>query len=173
MNKNICPKCNGKKDGRASQCFTCQHAINSEIKKCNKCNKELPLSEFRTRTRKKFGTRPRSTCKDCERKYNVCYLDKKNTKQTKEQKRRRTRLTRIYRLGLKHIAEKILALFETQIECSICGKIEKNNKELHIDHNHDTGEFRGLLCHQCNCGLGYFKDNIEFLEKAIGYLKPR
>lgn len=38
------------------------------------------------------------------------------------------------------------------------------------DHNHATGEFRGWLCRSCNVGLGYFRDNAEYLASAIKYL---
>jgi len=42
-----------------------------------------------------------------------------------------------------------------------------------MDHDHETGKFRGMLCHHCNRGLGNFKDKIENLEKAIEYLKSK
>jgi hypothetical protein len=47
----------------------------------------------------------------------------------------------------------------------------KNSKRLGIDHDHTTGQVRGLLCDNCNPALGSFKDNIETLQKAIDYLK--
>lgn len=53
--------------------------------------------------------------------------------------------------------------------CKICGN-ESNNKSLAIDHDHDTGKVRGLLCLNCNVGLGHFKDSIELLEEAMRYL---
>jgi DNA-directed RNA polymerase subunit RPC12/RpoP len=61
-------------------------------------------------------------------------------------------------------------------KCAICGKDASDNKRggkldpLHIDHCHKTKQIRGLLCHQCNSGLGQFKDNIDTLQKAIDYL---
>lgn len=56
--------------------------------------------------------------------------------------------------------------------CMICGSPpEGYRKVLCIDHDHSTGEVRGLLCDCCNKGLGYFKDNTDFMEKAIKYLK--
>jgi hypothetical protein len=56
---------------------------------------------------------------------------------------------------------------DQEYRCLICRKTEK----LCIDHCHTTGKIRGLLCHQCNKGLGDFKDSIEFLTSAISYLK--
>lgn len=58
---------------------------------------------------------------------------------------------------------------EQNNKCAICGK-EGNPKRLCADHNHKTGKIRGLLCSHCNVGLGYLKDNIEYLKSAIEYL---
>ena len=56
--------------------------------------------------------------------------------------------------------------------CFICESplFGENKKRMVVDHNHDNGSFRGLLCWNCNIGLGCFKDNIESLTKAIKYL---
>lgn len=56
-------------------------------------------------------------------------------------------------------------------KCEIC-KIHQNelNKKLSVDHCHKTGKIRGLLCNQCNTGLGMFRDNIQLLIGAIKYL---
>lgn len=53
--------------------------------------------------------------------------------------------------------------------CAICRLT--CTRALAADHNHTTGVFRGLLCNNCNRGLGHFKDNIENLEAALSYLK--
>lgn len=42
---------------------------------------------------------------------------------------------------------------------------------LHLDHDHDTGAFRGWLCRKCNTSIGALGDNIAGLERAIAYLK--
>lgn len=42
---------------------------------------------------------------------------------------------------------------------------------LGVDHDHKTGAVRGLLCHDCNKGLGCLRDSIELLEDALAYLK--
>jgi len=52
-------------------------------------------------------------------------------------------------------------------------KQENKYSKLCVDHCHITGKFRGLLCTQCNSGLGYFKDNEEILLNAIEYLRSR
>ena len=70
-----------------------------------------------------------------------------------------------------------------QEKCDICGGSDfagsRNNKHLGkiyslvMDHNHETGKFRGMLCNHCNRGLGNFKDNINNLQAAINYLHQR
>jgi len=55
--------------------------------------------------------------------------------------------------------------------CAICRK--KFLKTPHIDHNHKSGENRGLLCDDCNLGLGRFKDSIRILMNAIKYIKDK
>ena len=56
--------------------------------------------------------------------------------------------------------------------CAICGRIPNGRERaLAIDHDHDTGQVRGLLCGKCNLGLGYFQDDVSLLKKAHTYLK--
>lgn len=58
-------------------------------------------------------------------------------------------------------------------KCALCNKpfegLWKN--DLHIDHCHETGKVRGLLCRPCNVALGMFGDNEEGLAKALNYIK--
>lgn len=53
--------------------------------------------------------------------------------------------------------------------CAICGNT--CTKALAVDHDHTTEKVRGLLCNNCNRGLGHFKDNQQYLQQAITYLK--
>lgn len=58
--------------------------------------------------------------------------------------------------------------------CAIC-KIDtpSGRGRFHVDHNHITGEIRGLLCHHCNLALGNFKDDVPTLLNAINYLNKQ
>lgn len=51
--------------------------------------------------------------------------------------------------------------------CDICGSKEK----LCWDHCHKTNKFRGTLCNSCNVGIGFLKDDISILKKAITYIE--
>lgn len=84
-------------------------------------------------------------------------------------KRRDYDLYRYYKITLLQYE----LLLETQLnKCKICQVHTDNlNSKLHVDHCHTTGKIRGLLCGNCNLGLGSFKDNTKLLEFAITYLK--
>lgn len=62
-------------------------------------------------------------------------------------------------------------------KCYLCHSegflIGKNNhnEKLAVDHDHDTGKVRKLLCHNCNRALGLFKDNPELMRKAASYVE--
>ncbi len=59
-------------------------------------------------------------------------------------------------------------------KCAICYTSipGRGRKNLLVDHNHKTGQIRGLLCHNCNNGIGFLRldDGIDLLNKAIYYL---
>lgn len=55
--------------------------------------------------------------------------------------------------------------------CAICGAYPPTGRAFAIDHDHKSGEVRGLLCSSCNTALGLFKDNAENLLSAIQYLE--
>lgn len=75
-------------------------------------------------------------------------------------------------VAAKHGIElgELLALREKQGDaCAIC-KAPRGWRRLALDHNHQTGTVRGMLCYRCNMGLGYFRDDPELLARAGAYL---
>lgn len=58
--------------------------------------------------------------------------------------------------------------------CAICGRSQNKEKRiltLHVDHDHNTGKVRGILCSNCNMGVGKFQDDHKLLEKAAAYIR--
>ena len=53
--------------------------------------------------------------------------------------------------------------------CAICGN-PPNGKHLCVDHDHTTGQIRGLLCDRCNFGIGYLMDDLDIIASAASYL---
>lgn len=78
--------------------------------------------------------------------------------------------SRNYKYGVSK--EVLIDLYaKQQGQCAICGEIPTTQRGLHVDHCHDTGAVRGLLCHGCNVGIGHLKDSAKIVSKALEYLK--
>lgn len=155
-------------------------------KKCSKCKKELPLSEFGKDRRTKSGWL--GTCKKCRAAVQRKYYQTKNGKEH-QRKYRRTRSAKPnYAAGQrKRHVEKLYGItvedYDRMLEdqggvCAICHKTETvrhNNggcvRRLAIDHCHETGEVRGLLCARCNSMLGQACNNVTTLLEAAIYLE--
>ncbi|TAL42572.1 MAG: hypothetical protein EPN91_07960 [Salinibacterium sp.] len=88
--------------------------------------------------------------------------------------RRRQRKLRVY--GLTDAGYDQLLAAQGGV-CAICRKAETaRNRQgrirpLAVDHDHDTGDVRGLLCANCNVGIGYFDDEPERLQAGATYLR--
>jgi hypothetical protein len=83
--------------------------------------------------------------------------------------------TKARKIGLD--PDEVLAYWETHNGlCDVCGnppeKLRKSGvtESLHIEHNHITGKFRGLVCHKCNLGMGLLNDSADLLRKAADFL---
>lgn len=57
--------------------------------------------------------------------------------------------------------------------CAGCGGPPTANGKFYVDHNHQTGRVRGLLCHHCNVSIGYAKDDPSVLDKLAAYLRSK
>jgi hypothetical protein len=126
---------------------------------CPKCEQELPLEKFYARPERKDGRD--GYCKACKNATSSAW-SRKNAERV-----RRNRIKRSYGMD----QEQFDLLLKSQMgRCAICSRelIER----IHVDHDHSTSIVRGLLCHSCNVGLGFFKDDVSILSNAIEYLKP-
>jgi len=122
------------------------------MRTCTKCGRKKKADKF-------YGNR--GTCKSCL--YRQKQL-RRATSRTKALMRAR-RLKRRYGLT---VAEFNGMVTQQGGKCMVCRKRPRGI--LHIDHDHETGKVRGLLCTSCNQGLGYFKDNPVYLVRAAKYL---
>lgn len=148
---------------RPSVCY------DSRMKTCTKCGTEKSLEDFCRKKKSKDGRN--TQCKKCDaerfQKYKEANPEKVRESWRKAaNKRNHTRRLETY--GLSH-GEYDELLEKCGGKCEIC----REEDATCIDHDHDTGEVRGLLCNNCNTGIGMLKDSPAILESAIAYLAPK
>lgn len=135
------------------------------IKNCTKCLLSKPVSDFRAEPRNKGGSS--AYCTRCLKAY---FADWRSRRERGENTSPRTELKRSFGV-LDTEFNKILR--DQGCACAICGTAFQKitpNKKINIDHDHSSGNPRGLLCTPCNLGLGAFRDSISLLARAARYL---
>jgi hypothetical protein len=144
------------------------------IKICTKCSKDKPVAEFYKDPR--YDTL-RSWCKKCcnehSHTWNKAHPERHivATKKWRENNPRKpvnARLLKEYGITLEEY-ERMLT--EQNGKCAICGtETPRGIGKFHVDHSHETGNVRGLLCNNCNTALGLFRDSTSIMQSAIEYL---
>lgn len=127
------------------------------VKTCGKCKLSKSITEFLKRRQGEPGYR--HWCKSC-----VNAGNKANYYKTKKQKHTKY-VARTYNIDY----DSLLALQGGA--CAICRTTNSGKRMFHIDHCHTTGKVRGLLCSNCNVGIGNLRDNIDILKSAVAYLE--
>lgn len=142
---------------------------NGNAKLCTKCFTMQPISLFRSRG----GVNAHllaSACNSCRyeehRKWVASNPDRVQDYRNKDSW---TLAKRCARRGIT--PEQLIDRYERQEGCCAICKDGIELVDSAIDHNHETGEFRGVLCKQCNRALGMFKDNPAVLRNAVEYLE--
>lgn len=138
------------------------------MKVCGKCKKLKDFSAFHKASRDKSGYQ--CWCKECRSGW------KRDDKREKDRKRyredpsiyREYYYSRTYGISLEEYNS---LLSKQKGVCAICSTECISGRRLAVDHCHTTGKVRGLLCANCNRGLGLFKDSKFLLEKAQKYLE--
>lgn len=98
-----------------------------------------------------------------------CISERERARSQDPARRDAARQLALARYGIT--VEQYGVMFEAQGGvCAICGR-GPGKKALHVDHNHETGEVRGLLCSNCNTAIGLLGESLASLEKAMAYLK--
>ena len=126
------------------------------------CGRDLPVADFYKSKTTKDGLSP--YCSSCTRERNRKYLN------ANKDKARGYQVKKLYGLTLKEYE----ALVEKQDnKCAVCGVAGEDSAKgmLHVDHCHDSGEVRGLLCSKCNTALGLLDDDIDRMNALINYAR--
>lgn len=176
--KHTCPRCGAEfwayaYQGRKFCSRSCAHTTSWEVRgerrrlantdqQCRRCKEFFPVSEFPLAR----SGNPGFICRRCRQEDPV--------------RKRRYRLKENYDISL----EAWSALYTRQAgRCAICAcqlpelaemqrSIPRKNKtQWSTDHCHLTGKVRGILCHGCNVGIGYFREDVEVVRRAIKYLE--
>jgi hypothetical protein len=159
------------------------------VKRCKKCNDIKPVSEFYRATGTRDGLR--GQCKACEdarhkawyrrnRKRAIGYAKRwqeANAERVRDYQRQyRAEHAQQFREGhLRRVFDLTGAEYQALLDaqgggCALCGRAPRVGRSLHVDHNHETGAVRGLLCFRCNVGIGHFGEDTLRTADAIVYL---
>lgn len=139
-----------QRDGIHSQCNLCMSAYKKQHQK----NNQIKYNEYARKYRK---NNPEKS-KDSQRRYRENHADK------------------ILNSSFKHRFNITLDDYNKMLTdqngvCAICGETNKTGARLAVDHNHITGEIRGLLCMKCNVAVGKWGEDMQLFEKTLSYLK--
>ena len=119
---------------------------------CSDCGTELNESNIVHN-----GIYKRSKCNVCHRAYSLKKYDFERDRSRNLQKK--------YGMSLEDYGK----LFNSQLgKCAVC--LQPSDKNLHVDHNHLTGEVRGLLCQRCNHVVGLLEENPDVVMRIYEYL---
>ena len=141
-------------------------------KVCSRCHKEKPIIDFY-----KCSLKKSNWCKKCYIEAGKIWVNR-DRKSNREKYRARNRAwfrkhryqAKMYRLkqtyGVPHDLWEELFTKQNK-KCAICGL----EKTLSLDHDHTTEKVRGLLCNNCNLGIGLMKDKISIVRSALKYLE--
>lgn len=134
-----------------------------DVKTCTKCCETKPLTDFHKGKGYRDGVRAR--CKPCHNADVAAQTD------------RRLKRHRHYVSKFGITLEQYEAQFAAQRGlCAICARPERAKdragvvRPMAVDHDHEAGENRGLLCHACNAALGLLGDDAAIVQWALNYL---
>lgn len=142
----------GKRNGVSARMF-----LEEGVKRCPRCGQIKLFSDFTKR-----GKYCVSRCQEC-----MSEIYYENADDIRE-------IRREHRIGVSPGTYELLIALHGEV-CAICGADKPGgkgaaNNQFCIDHDHETGKIRGLLCTSCNVGIGMLRHNTELLNAAIDYL---
>lgn len=149
-----------------------------KFKVCKKCKSKFSIDKFYSYNNGRNSGK-RLVCKFCHRSKEVLRQRIKYEKSLESLRKSWRKATAKYysknQITIDLWKKYKISLFDyTKLledqgyKCKICSV---SSERLVVDHDHQTGAVRGLLCKRCNLGLGWFNDNVVFLSSAIQYLQ--
>jgi len=131
-------------------------------KRCTRCGERKPVDEFYVLNKRWRQSR----CKDCL--FQITIADRKAHRPRWAAYRQKHHMKQRY--GVSAVEYERL-LKEQNGVCAICKGTNPSKRRLSLDHEHKTGKHRGLLCDNCNNGIGRFHEEVGRLAAAIAYLE--
>ena len=129
-----------------------------QVKRCGKCKRKKPRNAFFRQTDSGDGLQ--GYCKKCSTRKHLIWS------RANPDKDRANTQRRLYGIEPEEYSQ---IKRQQKGRCAICG-IKSRRRRLCVDHCHDTAKIRGLLCHNCNVGIGMFRHSKAILRAAINYL---
>ena len=128
---------------------------------CIYCRKEKALDRFPPHPKHKNGRQ--SSCRVCDNKGKINRYRLDGGEKVAWNNRK-------YRYGITK--DGFMKLKEKQFGlCIICCEKLPEDRKIHVDHDHYTGEVRGLLCPRCNLAVGIFENNKDLIGNIVDYLE--
>lgn len=160
-----CIECSKTGPGRWSK------HVPPEEKVCSICKKKLPFTSFHLR---KHRPGRESRCGECKNENRNRY--RKPDDHLRYYAAQKVKDPEFYRRGNLRKYGITIEQFDAMLEsqggvCAVCKGPALGKGRYHVDHDHDTGKIRGLLCHKCNVALGMVQDSREHLTRLIQYLE--
>jgi hypothetical protein len=163
-------------------------------KPCRICGAVRPLEDFHRATGMRDGHR--NECRDCSQALSraryaqnreryiagVRRWQRENPDRMSEYRRQRNARPEVKRRARDAYFMRTYGVTADEVDemldaqngrCAICGVQPERLASMHVDHDHERGHLRGLLCVSCNQGLGQFRDDPAILLRAIVYLRQR
>lgn len=171
-NKVRCGECTQCKSNRAAKWAAIRAASPKTIapeKRCSKCGVIKKSHDFNNHAASKDGLQSR--CKACFKEADFIQARHRVIMTIAEIPitfSHIQRMTTKFRVGYDVITK---TLIRCDGRCEICNRTFKSRSEMAVDHNHTSGDVRGILCHRCNLVLGHSLDNVNTLKNAVIYLQ--
>lgn len=142
----------GAKDGRRGECIACAKVIRRSWYEANRADSIANVKRWQQENAERLNA----------------YRREYNARPDRKRKMRDAYYRRSFGITADEFDE---MLAQQGGHCAICSRTPDQVASMHVDHCHETGRIRGILCINCNQGLGQFFDDAETLERAAAYLR--